>query len=90
MAEPEWTCKVDEGAAGVHSARWSADGQHILIVANFHIRLTVWSLVGRTCLHLPGPKLGTDVAFSHDGSMLALAEVMPLPAHFHKAHPVKC
>ncbi|KAJ0507396.1 hypothetical protein HanIR_Chr11g0505781 [Helianthus annuus] len=30
LAQPEWTCKIDEGpAAGIAYARWSPDSRHI-------------------------------------------------------------
>ncbi|KAK9835213.1 hypothetical protein WJX81_006183 [Elliptochloris bilobata] len=75
LADAKWQCTVEEGAAGVQHACWAPDGQHILVVADFQIRLTVWSLVTKLCIHLPGPKLGPGgLAFSPDGSMLALAE----------------
>jgi len=79
LAEPEEpVCRVEEGAAGVQHACWSPDGQHILTVADFQIRLAVWSLVTRACVHLAGPKRGSGcLAFSPDGAMLAVAEVQP-------------
>ena len=83
MRDSEWTCKIDEGPAGVQSPRWSPDGQHILLVADFQIRLTIWSLVKRTCLHTNGPKFGDrGLAFSPSGSMMAVLEV-PAPTAFH-------
>ena len=38
IVEPEWTCKIDEGIAGVEAARWTLDGLHILVIAEFQIR----------------------------------------------------
>ena len=76
VQEPDWTCKIDEGPAGVQHARWSPDGQHILVTADFQIRITIWSLVDRSCTYIKGPKHGTKgLAFSPDGQHLALAEV---------------
>jgi len=37
LEEPEWTCKIDEGSAGLVDVRWSADGRHILTTADFHV-----------------------------------------------------
>ena len=36
--EPDWTCKIDEGIAGVEAVQWTPDGLHILVVAEFQIR----------------------------------------------------
>ncbi|KAL6311450.1 hypothetical protein AAG906_005370 [Vitis piasezkii] len=30
LTQPEWTCKIDEGPAGIAYARWSPDSRHIL------------------------------------------------------------
>ena len=80
IKDPDWTCKIDEGPAGVQCPRWSPDGQHILLVADFQIRLTIWSLVKRTCLHITGPKFADKgLAFSPSGAMMALLEVVMLP-----------
>lgn len=76
IEEPEWTCKIDEGPAGVQHAIWSPDGLHVLVVADFQIRITIWSLVDRTCSYIKGPKFADKgIAFSPDGRLLALAEV---------------
>ncbi|KAG2498499.1 hypothetical protein HYH03_003750 [Edaphochlamys debaryana] len=72
---PEWTCRIDEGPAGVAAVRWSPDGACILATADFGIRITVWSLLDRKCTYLRGPKhVGAGLAFSADGSHLAVLE----------------
>eukprot|EP00873_Tetraselmis_striata_P028565 jgi/Tetstr1/448829/TSEL_036055.t1 len=75
IEEPDWTCKIDEGPAGIAHARWAPDGRHILTVADFHIRITVWSLISRSCVYINGPKfVDKALAFRPDGSLMALAE----------------
>ena len=67
---------MDEGPAGIDRVCWSSDGQHLIIVTDFQIRLTIWSLRDRSCVHVVGPKKGDHMtAFSPDGSYLALLEV---------------
>ena len=39
MEKPDWTCKIDEGLAGLTAVRWSPDGRHILSTADFQVRL---------------------------------------------------
>ncbi len=56
LEQPEWTCKIDEGSAGLISARWSPDGRHILTTAEFHLRITVWSLVTKSVSYIKYPK----------------------------------
>ncbi|KAK9816843.1 hypothetical protein WJX72_005821 [[Myrmecia] bisecta] len=75
VSDPDWTCKISEGDAGVAHARWSPDGLHVLVVADFQIRVTVWSLVHRTAIYVKGPKWPqAGLAFSPDGALMALAE----------------
>ena len=38
MEEPEWTCKIDEGSAGLAEVHWSPDGRHILTTSEFHVK----------------------------------------------------
>lgn len=95
-----WTCKIDEGPAGVAHARWAPSGRrdgfssvrkpgrpaveshparrHVITVADFKLRLSVWSLVDRSCVQYPSPKVteaGKGIAFTEDGRFMALAEV---------------
>ncbi|XP_071487099.1 WD repeat-containing protein WRAP73-like [Diadema antillarum] len=75
LEQPEWTCKIDEGSAGLVSVRWSADGRHILTTAEFNLRITVWSLVNRSVSYIKYPKEAKQgMHFSKDGKYLALAE----------------
>lgn len=44
VGEPDWTCKIDEGLAGAEAVRWSPDGLHILVTADFQIRYALLRL----------------------------------------------
>eukprot|EP01112_Ceratiomyxa_fruticulosa_P007573 TRINITY_DN1970_c0_g1_i3.p1 TRINITY_DN1970_c0_g1~~TRINITY_DN1970_c0_g1_i3.p1 ORF type:complete len:452 (-),score=74.72 TRINITY_DN1970_c0_g1_i3:49-1404(-) len=74
--QPKWTCKIDEGPAGLSFARWSSDGRNILSTAEFQIRITVWSLVNRSMSYLRSPKFpGTQgISFSPDQKYVVIAE----------------
>jgi WD40 repeat protein len=76
VRDPQFSFKIEEGAAGVQKALWAPDGQNILIVADFQIRLTVWSLVDSACTVLRGPKFhDKGIAFSEDGALAVVLEV---------------
>ncbi len=80
VENPEWTCKIDEGPAGVKAVRWSPDGTAVVVVADFGIRATVWSLTDKKCTYLRGPKhIDHGMAFSADGACLAVLEVSRMP-----------
>ncbi|THG17046.1 hypothetical protein TEA_013190 [Camellia sinensis var. sinensis] len=73
LKQPEWTCKIDEGPAGIAYARWSPDSRHILTTSDFQLRLTVWSLVNTACIHVQWPKHASKgVSFTQDGKFAAI------------------
>ncbi|KAL6747478.1 hypothetical protein V8C86DRAFT_2908902 [Haematococcus lacustris] len=80
--DPEWSCKIDEGPAGVCRVLWAPDGVSVLALAQFNIRLTVWNLMDRRCTYLRGSKHSDKgMAFSKDGRMLAVLERYDLKDH---------
>ncbi|KAF6149891.1 hypothetical protein GIB67_008612 [Kingdonia uniflora] len=73
LIQPDWTCKIDEGPAGISYARWSPDSRHILTTSDFQLRLTVWSLVNTACVHVQWPKHASKgVSFTQDGKFAAV------------------
>lgn len=73
--QSDWTCKIDEGVAGLEALRWSPDGRHILSTALFTLRITVWSLVDKSVSYIKYPKHAHQgLSFSKDGKFMALAE----------------
>lgn len=73
LSQPEWTCKIDEGPAGIAYARWSPDSRHILTTSEFQFRLTVWSLVNTACIHVQWPKHASKgISFTQDGKFAAI------------------
>lgn len=73
LTKPEWTCKIDEGLAGIAYARWSPDSRHILTTSEFQLRLTVWSLVNTACVHVQWPKhTSRGISFTRDGKFAAV------------------
>lgn len=73
ITQPEWTCKIDDGPAGIAYARWSPDSRHILTTSDFHLRLTVWSLLSTACVHMQWPKHASKcVSFTRDGKFAAI------------------
>jgi hypothetical protein len=64
---------ASESAQPLTGRTWGcgADGS----VADFNIRMTVWSLVNKSCTYIKAPKFaGKGVSFSPDGKFMALAE----------------
>ncbi|KAK3104488.1 hypothetical protein FSP39_003317 [Pinctada imbricata] len=75
IEQPEWTCKIDEGSAGLCGVQWSPDGRHVLTTADFNLRITVWSLVTKSVSYIRYPKqCQKGIDFSNGGKYMALAE----------------
>mmetsp|Transcript_25008 Transcript_25008/g.64551 ORF Transcript_25008/g.64551 Transcript_25008/m.64551 type:complete len:456 (+) Transcript_25008:2492-3859(+) len=73
--QPDWTCKIDEGPAGIARTLWAPDGLSLVCIASFQIRTTIWSLVDKKCTYLRGSKhANKGLAFSPDGRLLAILE----------------
>ena len=73
---PEWKCKIDEGTVGLCQVHWAPDSRHILTTAQFHIRITVWSLTSKNVSYMKYPKKisPTSYVFSSRKPLMALAE----------------
>ena len=75
LEEPDWTCKIDEGSAGLVHAQWSPDGRHVLTTASFNLRITVWSLINKSISYIRFVKNSKNcLDFTSDGKFLALGE----------------
>jgi len=75
LENPEWKCKIDEGSAGLLKVSWSPASRHILTVADFHLRITVWSLTDKSVSYMKYPKsIEKCYIFTNDGKYMLLAE----------------
>ncbi|RNA02747.1 WD repeat-containing WRAP73-like [Brachionus plicatilis] len=75
LENPEWKCKIDEGSAGLAQANWSPDSRHILTTSDFHLRITVWSLMNKSVSYMKYPKnIPKCYQFTNDGKYMLLAE----------------
>ncbi|VDQ09865.1 unnamed protein product [Trichobilharzia regenti] len=82
LENPEWTCKVDEGSAGLLSAAWAPDSRHFLTTTDFHLRITIWSVSEGSVSYLKLPKAcASNLAFCPGGRYLALLERRDLKDH---------
>ena len=75
LENPEWKCKIDEGSAGLLKVNWSPDSRHILTTSDFHLRITVWSLMNKSVSYMKYPKnIAKCFEFTLDGKYMLLAE----------------
>ncbi|DAZ96823.1 TPA: hypothetical protein N0F65_007084 [Lagenidium giganteum] len=75
VKDASWSCKINEGLAGMIFARWAPDSRHFVTVSDFQLHATVWSLTDCSKYVIRNPKLGAEgFTFSADGAFLAVAE----------------
>ena len=76
LANPEWKCKIDEGSAGLLNVHWAPDSRHILTTAQFHLRITVWSLTSKNVAYIKYPKKLSPKSYTYSTikPYMALAE----------------
>ncbi|KAL9643218.1 hypothetical protein ABK040_014675 [Willaertia magna] len=85
--DSSWKCKIEEGPAGVSYARFSPDSRHVLVTADFQLRITIWSLTAQNVgsseaselalnvAHIKHPKYSSKgLDFSPNGKYMALVE----------------
>ncbi|KAJ1981097.1 hypothetical protein H4R35_000858 [Dimargaris xerosporica] len=74
LSDPQWRAEIDESYVGLASARWSRDGAHVLTVAEFQLRLSIWSLLNGEVFYIQNPKYKDKGNYSPDGRFVAVAE----------------
>jgi WD40 repeat protein len=83
VQDAEWKCRINEGVAGLLSARWAPDSRHVLVESDFGIQISVWSLSEVSCQVISYPKQGCSngISFSEDGKFMAVAHRIDLHDH---------
>ena len=75
ISNPEWTCAINESMSGVTFSRWTPDSRKVIIVNDFNVRMSIWSLIDKSTVYIDGPKFkDKGIAFSSNGYFMALAE----------------
>lgn len=73
LHDADFHCKIDEGLAGLASARWGPTSASVITVADFKIRLTIWSLADKSVQYIRAPK-HSDRGLAFSKGIMALAE----------------
>eukprot|EP00466_Bigelowiella_natans_P020800 jgi/Bigna1/49573/estExt_Genewise1.C_510121 len=75
LEDNKWSCKISEGVAGISGAMWAPSCRHLLIVQEFQLKLTIWSLCEKRRWVIQNPKYSDKgIRFSHDAKYLAVLE----------------
>ncbi|XP_045114842.1 LOW QUALITY PROTEIN: WD repeat-containing protein WRAP73-like [Portunus trituberculatus] len=75
VGDPGWRCRVEGGSGGVIAAQWSPDSRHVLITAEFYVRVRVWSLVrGESVCCVARPKRGVAGGLFQPWGFLVVAQ----------------
>ncbi|KAI5122576.1 hypothetical protein M0805_004793 [Coniferiporia weirii] len=75
MRDDDWSARIEAGVEGLVRAEWAPDGRNILCFSEWGLRVTVWSLLTGTAIHIQFPKHpDRGYAFRRDGRYFILAE----------------
>lgn len=78
LANPKWTCRIDEGLGGIARARWGPSSRHVLVLSDFQLYLSIWTLeqIGdgqASSMHIRHPKFARHgLSFSRNARWMAL------------------
>eukprot|EP01041_Mallomonas_annulata_P002829 gene2829-5557_t len=82
ISDTEWNGRINENIAGLTSAKWSSDCQHIITVSDFGIQMGIWSLADSSVYLISSPKMGrSSFSFSDCGRFMAVALRMDCKDH---------
>lgn len=74
-SETPWTCRIDEGIAGLTGMMFDPAGRNLITFSDFKLRVTVWDLVNKTAGYIQYPKYDDKgFSFRSDGKYFAIAE----------------
>ncbi|GFY63812.1 WD repeat-containing protein WRAP73 [Trichonephila inaurata madagascariensis] len=75
LTNPVWKCKISENPLAIADVHWAPDSRHLLVISEFYLKMTVWSLVSSTIAVIENPKpIKKCLSFSHCERYLAVAE----------------
>ncbi|CAL1299941.1 unnamed protein product, partial [Larinioides sclopetarius] len=75
LTNPVWRCKIMENPLAVAEVHWAPDSRHLLVISEFHLKMTVWSLVSTTIAVIENPKpVKNCLSFSSCERYLTVAE----------------
>ena len=75
MQDSTWSGRIPTGPSGIAGLWWSASSAHICVVADFQLRLSVWSLAASEVLHIRSPKFeDRGFSFTANGKFMLLVE----------------
>lgn len=74
VADGDWKCRINEGAASIVKAAWAPDSRNVVTMSDFGIQLSVWSLIENASRIIANPKAEVvqGFAFSQDGYHLCV------------------
>lgn len=74
VADGDWKCRINEGAASIVKAAWAPDSRNVVTMSDFGIQLSVWFLIENAFSIIANPKAEAvqGFAFRQDGYHLCV------------------
>ena len=73
VADSSWRCRLNEGVAGLISARWAPDSRHVILESDFGIQLSIWSLLNGSSQLIMHPKTPSSTGAASTASLIAFS-----------------
>jgi len=75
ITDNKWTCSIDAGGLGIEWATFSPDSRHIIYANEFHLMLSVISLIDKSVRTIEWPKNPAEnLKFTPCGSLMIIGE----------------
>ena len=79
VKDSKFSCRIEQGAAGVSYALFAPDSKHVLVCSDFNLRITIWNILKQNApvAHIKNPahaSRGLDFSKSENGKYMAIAE----------------
>ncbi|KAH7885892.1 WD repeat-containing protein 8 [Phlebopus sp. FC_14] len=75
LRDESWNARIETGAEGLAKAEWAPDGRSILCFSDWGLRVTVWSMVTGSAIHIQFPiHPDRGYAYRGDAHYFVLAE----------------
>ena len=73
ITDNKWTCSIDAGGLGIEWATFSPDSRHIIYANEFHLMLSVISLIDKSVRTIEWPKNPAEnLKFTPCGSLMII------------------
>eukprot|EP01038_Epipyxis_sp_PR26KG_P010727 gene10727-14408_t len=84
LKDRTWTCRINEGVAGLIRAYWMPDSRHIIAESDYGIQLNIWSLIDSTASIISNPKANSLTSTNPSNKLYGFSDCGQYLAVIHR------